>query len=127
MISLNALQQYLNNRGIHDADYMEYISSLSGRISVFQPCTVGNLEYAVSHLLDTSDKKGYGLIPTNDVLNTKTGKWMAIGLIEGDDIICMDTQSGKIALWMIQTGDGEYLEVADSFKSFIEMCCPINE
>ena len=66
---------------------------------------------------------GYGLITTNSLLKMDIGSYMAIGLIEGDDVICMELKSGSILLWMIQSGDGEFIKVFDSFEAFIDACC----
>lgn len=77
----------------------------------------------VSHFLDLSERCGYGLIVTNKTLGTDTGDTLVIGLIEGDDVICMDIPSGSISIWMIQSGDGEQLKVADSFQEFLASCC----
>lgn len=77
----------------------------------------------VSHFLDLSERSGYGLIVTNETLKTASGDALAIGLIEGDDVICMDIPSGTILIWMIQSGNGEFIKVSDSFEEFLANCC----
>ena len=77
----------------------------------------------MSHFLDRSEKKGYGLIATNKALRTGLGHQLAVGLIEGDDAICLDPKTGRISIWMIQTGKGEHLVVTDSFDGFVRFCC----
>ncbi len=110
---------YLRFRGVNDLFYQncllyKEISSLR-----FKPCTIDRFDYLVSHLLDKSNKAGFGLIPTNNVLKTENTNYIAIGLIEGDDIVCMNLLEGYVCIWMIQTGNGEYIKIANSFKDFI--------
>lgn len=55
-------------------------------------------------------------------MRTTGSQITAIGLIEGDDVICINSLNGAIFVWMIQTGNGEYIEVAKSFEEFINEC-----
>ena len=119
------LVAYLERRGVHDEAYKAHILASPSDLS-FELCSANGFDFMVSYFLDGSDRIGYGLIPTNETLKTGNGNRMAIGLIEGDDVICLDIPTGKISLWMIQTGNGESLDVADSFDRFFEMCCPTN-
>ena len=86
--------------------------------SSFKLCSQNGFDYMVSHFLDASDIKGYGVIATNASLQM-SGEQLAIGLIEGDDIICMDLQDRSIYLWLVQTGKGERIKVSDSFGEFL--------
>ena len=117
------LVEYLDKRKVNDEAYRTYVLASPSDQS-FELCSINGFDFMVSHFLDGSDRTGEGLIPTNEVLKTSTGEKMAIGLIEGDDVICMDIPSRKIYLWMIQTGCGESIAVADTFSDFYVMCCP---
>lgn len=119
----NDIDQYLVARGVKDNSYQSFLFSNSTVNHAFKLCSTNGLDYMVSHFLDSSEQVGYGLIPTNEVLKTDGGNFLAIGLIEGDDVICMDIPSGAISLWMIQSGNGESLKVADSFEEFLAKCC----
>lgn len=112
--------EYLDQRKVEDKDYREYLISGDTALKEFCLASHKSFDFMVSHFLDNSSKRGYGLIATNEWLQLPDD-WMAIGLIEGDDIICMDLTDGSIYLWMIQTGNGEYLKVADSFKELLAM------
>lgn len=119
------LVSYLEKRGVCDETYIAYLCD-SPIDRPFELCSVNGFDFMVSYFLDGSERIGYGLIPTNAALKTDCGNKMSIGLIEGDDVICLEIPSGKISLWMIQTGNGEFFEVADSFDLFLKMCCPAN-
>lgn len=120
----NNIDKYLRERGVEDNCYRRFLSNNSCAAGHdFVLCSVDGFDYIVSHFLDSSEQLGYGLIPTNEILKTDKGDRLVIGLIEGDDVICMDIPSGVISLWMIQSGNGESLKVADSFEEFLAKCC----
>lgn len=123
LINQHELKDFLDCRGVKDNFYRSFVLDGNPDSCSFTLCTFNGFDYMVSHLLGKSQKSGYGLVVTNETLKTERTNRLAIGLIEGDDIICMDLTNGEISLWMIQTGSGEHLVVADSFKEFIEMCC----
>lgn len=115
------LEKYLNSKGVLDNTYRKFLLDDNSDLE-FKLCSVSGFDFMVDHFLDKSDIKGYGIIPTNETLKLTETTFLAIGLIEGDDIICMDVTTGKIILWLIQTGTGEHLLVADSFADFIKSC-----
>ena len=121
-MSMKKLISYLNQRGVTDNDYLEFVTNIDKTVIEIEPCELNNFEFMVSHFLNDSDSPGYGLIATNQILQTDRGEWLAIALIEGDDVVCMNTHTGAIHIWMVQTGDSEYIEVAKSFKRFINAC-----
>lgn len=124
MVLSNNMDQYLTGRSVEDTFYRKFLSTNSAAEDLdFVLFSVGGFDYMVSHFLDSSERAGYGLIPTNKILKTDKGDRLVIGLIEGDDVICMDIPSGTISLWMIQSGNGESLKVADSFEEFLAKCC----
>lgn len=115
--------EYLTKRGVKDTFYRSFLLRNNGAGQTFTLCSTIGVDYMVSHFLDLSERCGYGLIVTNKTLGTISGDTLVIGLIEGDDVICMDIPSGSISIWMIQSGNGEQLKVADSFKEFLAGCC----
>lgn len=123
MVNDNELISYLDQRGVKDNIYREFVLNYATENYNFSLCTANGFDYAVSHFLDRSSKKGYGLIATNIALGTETGRQLAIGLIEGDDVICLDLKNGQISIWMIQNGNGEHLIVAKTFRDFLDNCC----
>ena len=123
MITNKELLDYLDYRGIKDNDYRLFVQQYCPDDYKFIMCSINGFDYAVSHFLDKSEKMGYGLISTNEGLQTEKEGQIIIGLIEGDDAICLDPKTGQISLWLIQTGDNEHIIVADSFNDFIKMCC----
>lgn len=123
MISNKELVDYLNQRGVRDDIYRSFVQRYRPDNYKFIMCSANGFDYIVSHFLDKSERKGYGLIATNETLQTEKSGQLAIGLIEGDDVICIDPQTGRISLWLVQTGNNDYVTVAESFQGFIESCC----
>lgn len=114
------LLKYLRARGVNDNAYIDFCCNGIIKGEKFELCSINELDFVVDHFFDGSDEIGFGLIQTNEVLNTSAGKLLSIGAILGDDIICMEIETGKIMLWLIQNGDGETVEVADTFAAFLE-------
>lgn len=123
LISNKELVDYLNYRGVTDHIYRSFVQQYCSDDYKFLLCSADGFDYIVSHFLDRSEKKGYGLIATNETLQTEKNGQLVIGLIEGDDAICLDPETGRISLWLIQTGNNEYITVAESFQDFIKSCC----
>ncbi len=123
MVNDNELINYLDQRGVKDNTYRNFVLNCATENYNFSLCTINGFDYAVSHFLDRSLKNGYGLISTNKALGTESGRQLAIGLIEGDDVICLDLKNGQINIWMIQNGNGEHLVVAKTFQDFLDNCC----
>lgn len=117
------INEYLISRGVKDAFYRRFLFDNDVASHSFRLCSTGGFDYMVSHFLDLSERKGYGLMITNETLKTDSGDVLAIGLIEGDNVICMDIPSGVVSIWMIQSGNGEHLKVSDSFEEFFANCC----
>ena len=115
------VNEYLNLRNVKDKDYLHFVKNNPAKFEEFKLCSVRGFDFMVSHFLDNRSKMGYGIISTNKQLELDDTKYLAIGLIEGDDVICLDLISGAIYLWMIENGDGEFFKVAKSFGSFIKM------
>ena len=123
LVSDNELIGYLDRCRVNDRSYRDFVLRHNSDEYSFTLCTTDGFDYAVSHFFDKSENKGYGLIATNEALRTGLGHQLAIGLIEGDDVICLDPRTGRISIWMIQTGRGEYLFAAETFGEFLCNCC----
>lgn len=119
---MRKIREYLDKRDIKDEKFVEYLSRMVLKETTSKVCSVEGFDFVLSHFLDNSDIPGYGLIITNQILGLDEGNKIAIGLIEGDDVVCMDILTGQITIWLIQTGEGEDIKVADSFREFQEMC-----
>ena len=116
------LVDYLKKKHINDTTFLSFIYNENSEDIVYKLCSVDGFDFVVSHFFDDSDKKGYGLVVTNEILTLKKENYIAIGLIEGDDIICMDVDDGSIYGWLVQTGCGEYIKLYDSFEIFLDEC-----
>lgn len=87
----------------------------------FSLFAAGGYDYMVDYFLDDSDQIGYGITPTNDILNTVSIGAIAIALVEGDDVICIDIADKSVFLWLVQTGDGEKTLIAKNIEQFLGM------
>ena len=116
---------YLKECGVNDGEYFSFLIEKKYKDLNFKLCSVDGFDFIVSHFFDDSTQSGYGLIKTNDILKKNGCHFIGIGLIEGDDVLCINSLTGTIHVWLIQTGNGEYIEVSRSFKSFIEKCVSV--
>ena len=112
--------KYLLSRGLAP-EIAEYLTSEEANKSKFIPFAVNREDYAIHHFLDGSHRSGYGVKKTNDQLKTDETDYVAVALVEGDDVICINVQDGSVHLWLIQSGDGEMIKVTDSFSDFLSI------
>ena len=117
---MNSVLEYLHSRGIKDEDYINFCRNGFIVSGDFVNCSLVNFDFMVDCFFDNSEERGFGLIPTNEHLCSSDKKYIYIGAIRGDDLICMDIETGKIKLWLIENGDGEMIEVAGTFAAFLE-------
>ena len=115
---MTEIKQYLTDRKVLDSRYIDFVTTDNLNENEFRLFTVNGQQYMLSHFLDSSDKTGYGLVKTNHVLKTEKNDMVAIAVVEGDDIICFNTNDSSIWLWRLQTGDGELAKITNSFKEF---------
>lgn len=111
---------YLLSRGL-DPDVVEYLTSDKANANVFIPFTVKRDDYAIHHFLDGSHRAGYGAKKTNDQLKTDDTDYVAVALVEGDDVVCINVKDGSVLLWLIQSSKGEMIKIADSFSDFLKI------
>jgi len=114
------LARYLASRGVMNNDIEELL--LGNTPKEFKMFSAGGIDFLVNHLFDSSETAGYGIEKTNHLLRLEGTQTLAVGLVEGDDVICVDIDSGQVFIWMIQTGVGERILVADSITRFMDMC-----
>ena len=68
--------------------------------------------------MSCSTNAGKDIIQANRNLGLDNGDIVAIANAAGDDIICMNIKTNEILLYLIETGDMEFIHVADSFEDF---------
>ena len=114
------LLDYLKKRGVYDPGLEKLFSTKLSNSHMFSPFAVSGFDYAVTHFLDESDQPGYGLVCTNAILNLDDSNQLAIALVAGDDVICMNTDDLSINLWLVETGHGERVPIAESLDQFAQ-------
>lgn len=121
MSKVNELYEYLQNRGVTDKIYLNFISEEQTRDKKYKLFSVERQDYMLSHFLDASDEPGYGLIKTNDVLGLTHTEILAIALVEGDEVICINNNDNSICLLSFQSGQRKLYGVAGTFHEFLSM------
>ena len=118
---MNTLIEYLKRRKVSDLDFVDFITSNFTKQKEFKLFSTSNQDYMISHFFDESNTLGFSLIMTNDILGIDKTNMVAIAAVEGDDIICLNAADNSVWLWCLQTGNGEYVKISDTFKTFAQM------
>lgn len=115
------IHDYLVSRGVKDSTYLDFIKNNKLGILESNLCSAGGFDFGISHFFGISKVSGYDIIAANKNLKTDEGNIVSIGLIEGDDVICLCIENNEIFLWMIINGNGETIKVANSFDELLEL------
>lgn len=78
--------------------------------------------YSVQCFMGESQELGFDIEKSNDLLEQESivpEHFVAVGLLQGDDVICIEKGTGFVYLLLIESGDGEIVKVADTIESFI--------
>lgn len=118
MFGKKSLQQYLSGRNITDAHYLSFLKAKQFP-QEYELLQVEKEDYMFSHFLDDSGKAGYDLIKTNKALGTEKGDYVAIGLFEGDDVVCINVNNQAVYIWTIQTGDASFKFIGKNFDELL--------
>ena len=115
------IYDYLISRGVKDSTYLDFIKN--NKLGILEPnfCSVDGFDFGISHFFGISKVSGYDIITANKNLGTDEGNIVSIGLIEGDDVICLCTKNNEIFLRMINNGNGETIKVANSFEALLKL------
>ena len=113
--------EYLKARGVNISSTATASLKKQSEEATYSLFAVDGFDYMVDHFLDDSDQVGYGISPTNAVLKTEATDAVAIALVEGDDIICIDSNDGAVFLWLVQTGCSERKVIAKNIEQFVDM------
>ena len=112
------LEQYLIDRKLFDSDYYRCVKAEDLNKRQYKLFSVDGQDYMLSHFFDDSNELGYSLIKTNCILQTDNSNMVAIAAVQGDDVICINISDNSIWLWCIQSANGNYAKIADSFNLF---------
>ena len=82
------------------------------------PLFVGGDEYEVYYIMSLMDEDGFDIEQINQNVGTGSGNIVTIGLVEGDDLLCVDTQDNSMYIKLIENGDGEMIKVANDYEDF---------
>lgn len=116
-----ALFAYLDSRMVYNKDYRNFLEKVPFGCLEENSFFVGGECYGVSHFLTVSNIDGFDIKKANQHLGLDKGSVIAIALVEGDDVLCLDLITGEVFLWMISCGDGEKILVSKTFNMFLNM------
>lgn len=114
----DTLVEYFKKRKVLDLGFVEFMTSKHAQTKPYKLFSVNNQDYMVSHFFDSSNNVGFSLIKTNEILNTNKTDMMAFAAVEGDDIICLNTDDNSVWLWCLQTNNGKFVKITTSFEKF---------
>ena len=113
--------EYLKKRKIADTDYYQYAVSKEP-VSEYKMIEVRpGMEFQVTVIFSDNQKYPLSIEQANINLGLQNGNDVAIGLLDGDEIVCLNCATGAVYFWLIENGDGEKIKIASSFTKFIEL------
>ena len=117
----SALMKYLDSRNVRNQVYRNFLMQTPMGCLEANTFSVNGECYGVSHFLSVSNIEGFDIQKANKNLGLDKGNIMAIALVEGDDVLCMNIKTGEVFLWMISCGNGEEVLVSKTFTEFLDM------
>ena len=118
---------YLKTRNVKDDKYLQFIMDndfaflKDNKIVVFNKEYNQNEEYMIENFLSCSNVAGRDIVQANKNLGLDDGDIVAVASVAGDDTICMNVKTNEICLYLIETGDMQFVHVADNFVEFCNM------
>lgn len=107
---------YYKFRGIKDKELIKDLETGFSYNKAF--CVVDSYEYCIYYLAGLLDEDDFDIEEINRNVGTDTGNLVTIGMVEGDDILCINTDNKNISLKLIENGDGELVQISNSYKEF---------
>ena len=112
---------YLECRNVINKRYFNFLKSRKFGLLADAWLIISGEPYEITHFLSKSSIMGYDIRKVNQTLSLEGTNEVAIALVSGDDIICYNSQTQKVFLWMIQTGEGKKITISNSLDDFFEM------
>lgn len=114
------VMEYLKSRKLNNRELSKIIQDYPFGLLKDTSFFIGNEEYSISHFLSKSDVTGYDIKKVNVLLNTEALGVVAFAVVAGDDVLCFDSKSKGVFLWMVQTGGGNRLQVSKNLTEFLK-------
>ena len=112
--------EYLKSRKVNNNALFSVINDYPFGLLRNARFFVDEEEYEITHFLSKSNNMGYDIHEVNKLLNTESTNVVAFAMVAGDDVLCYDTKSKEVFLWLIQTRDGEKIHVSDNLTKFLK-------
>ncbi len=111
---------YFKSRKLNNEKLFALIRKYSFGLLEDAKFTAAGEPYEITHFLTKSDVMGYDVSKVNDVLGLRGTDEVAFAVVLGDDVLCCNAKTGKVYIWLIQSGDREKIGVDDSLTTFLE-------
>ena len=111
---------YLKHRKINSNKLIKFLQRQKFGLLDSVTFLANNELYEITHFLSKSEIMGYDIMAVNRQLSLDDTNIVAIALVSGDDVICVNNLSNEVFLWKIQTGNGEEIIISKSLDEFFE-------
>lgn len=110
---------YLKERHLDNEKLKEVIRGYPFGLVENAKFLVNNEPYEITHFLSKSSTMGYDIRKVNELLGLQKTDDVVIAVVLGDDALCCNVKTGKVFLWLVQTGDGKKVDVSDDLTAFL--------
>lgn len=113
---------YLKSRKVREPTFFALLKNNTFGFIRDVTFKVDNIQYNVAYLLSCSENSGYDIVKANGNLSmVLQANEVAIGIVEGDDVIYYDNLTGGVYLFLIENGNGERLKIANTLSEFTKI------
>lgn len=112
---------YLSERNVKSDFFMDFFNSSDFGLLDNVFFVSEDEEYAVSHFLGSSETQMYDIWSVNKNLRFENTNKVAFAILVGDDAVFIDTKTGAVFLYLIQSDRGSIVKVSDTLDEFIKL------
>ena len=114
--SYNYISNYLSSQKIVDKNYYSFLKLNQGGFVVNNSIVIDGESFCLQCFLGKSNNTAYDIISCNKIRELNDTQLCAIAMLYGDDLICIDSQSGYIYYF----NDEKLIKLAENFKDFFD-------
>ena len=114
--------EYLIQRGVSDTSLLNFIETEKLGIIVPNHCCFSGYDCMITNFLAITGSSDSDILIVNRNLRLETGNAMAIGLIEGGDVICYNVAERMYFVWCIE--DEKIINITSTFDDLLSQIEP---
>ena len=111
-----SITDYLVSRGVTDKDFVKAIQTTPAEAVQGITLHVGDEDYELNYLLDTSGRNGHDIEDVNDAIGLAKTNLVAFALVAGDDPVCLNVTNRSIIVLLLE--EGTQVRLANSPQEF---------